>query len=42
MHLDHGEGVALAIGKELAPQVGYLLGSRNGARGELQERARRR
>ena len=39
VHLDHGESVALAIGEELASEVGYLLGKRNSAGGEPQERA---
>ena len=39
VHFDHRESIALAIGKELAPQRGHLLKSRNSARGELQERA---
>jgi len=37
LHLDHGESVALAVGKELSPQVGYLFWNRDSARGDLKE-----
>jgi hypothetical protein len=42
VRLDHRQSITLAIGEELGPQVGYLLGSRESARRKLNEGSRRR